>query len=195
MGRRKTISDEDLLAFAREVFVERGFAGTTREVARRAGVSEALLFQRHATKADLFFAAMELPAIDLQALLDAPIENARDHVASVTAAMIDYFRDSMPVLLPLLSHPGFEFEAFAHRHPDSPLSALRRNLTAFFSRLRQAGRVGPVDPGAAALLVFALAESVAFFEKMGAHGGRMPDTVLERAIEALWRGLSPAPGR
>jgi hypothetical protein len=68
-------------------------------------------------------------------------------------------------------------------------------LTAFFSRLRQAGRVGPVDPGAAALLVFALAESVAFFEKMGAHGGRMPDTVLERAIEALWRGLSPAPGR
>jgi AcrR family transcriptional regulator len=178
MGRRKTISDEDLLAFAREVFVERGFAGTTREVARRAGVSEALLFQRHATKADLFFAAMELPAIDLQALLDAPIENARDHVASVTAAMIDYFRDSMPVLLPLLSHPGFEFEAFAHRHPDSPLSALRRNLTAFFSRL-----------------VFALAESVAFFEKMGAHGGRMPDTVLERAIEALWRGLSPAPGR
>jgi AcrR family transcriptional regulator len=195
MGRRKTISDEDLLARAREVFVERGFAGTTREVSRRAGVSEALLFQRHATKADLFFAAMELPAIDLQALLDAPIENARDHVAAVIAAMIDYFRDSMPVLLPLLSHPGFEFEAFARRHPDSPLSTLRRGLVTFFASQRQAGRIGSVDPGAAALLVFALAESVAFFERLGAHGGRMPDAVLERVIEALWHGLSPTTDR
>ena len=193
MGRKKTVSDEELLARAREVFVERGFAGSTREIARRAGVSEALLFQRHATKADLFFAAMELPAIDLQTLLDAPVENTRDHVAAVTAAMIDYFRDSMPVLLPLLSPPVFEFEQFARRHPDSPLSALRRGLVAFFAREREAHRIGPVDPGAAALLVFALAQSVAFFERMGAHDGRMPDEVLERSIEALWQGLAPQP--
>jgi AcrR family transcriptional regulator len=192
MGRRKTISDEDLLARAREVFVERGFGGSTKEIARRAGVSEAVIFQRHPTKADLFFAAMELPAVDLQALFDAPARNPRDQLAAITAAMVDYFRDSMPVLLSLLSHPGFEFEAFARRHPDSPLSALRRGLVAYFSRERAAGRIGPVDPGAAALLVFALAESVAFFERLGAHGGRMPDVVLERAIEALWRGIAAA---
>jgi AcrR family transcriptional regulator len=191
MGRPKTISNEVLLARAREVFVERGFAGTTKEIARRAGVSEALLFQRFATKAELFFAAMALPAVDLQALFDSRAGSARDQLASITAAMVDYFRDSMPVLLPLLSHPGFEFEAFARRHPDSPLSALRRGLTAFFTRARDAGRVGSVDPGAAALLVFALAESVAFFERMGAHGGRMPDLVLERSIEVLWRGIAP----
>jgi AcrR family transcriptional regulator len=191
MGRRKTISDADLLARARDVFVERGFAGATKEIARRAGVSEALLFQRYPTKADLFFAAMALPAVDLQALFDVRADSARDHLASITAAMVDYFRDSMPVLLPLLSHPGFEFEAFAHRHPDAPLSALRRGLVAFFTRERDARRVGTVDPGAAAFLVFALAESVAFFERMGAHGGRMPDEVLERSIDALWRGIAP----
>jgi AcrR family transcriptional regulator len=105
--------------------------------------------------------------------------------------MVDYFRDSMPVLLPLLSHPGFEFEAFARRHPDSPLSALRRGLVAFFARERDAGRMGPVNPGAAAFLVFSLAQSVAFFERLGAHGGRIPDAVLEQSIEALWRGLAP----
>ncbi len=191
MGRPKTISDGELLARAREVFVERGFAGSTREIARRAGVSEALLFQRHATKADLFFAAMALPSVDLQALFDARFDSARDHLASVTAAMVDYFRDSMPVLLPLLSPPVFEFEQFARRHPDSPLSALRRGLVAFFAREREAHRIGPVDPGAAAMLVFALAQSVAFFERMGAHDGRMPDVVLEQSIEALWQGLSP----
>jgi AcrR family transcriptional regulator len=191
MGRRKTISDEALLARAREVFVEHGFAGTTKEIARRAGVSEALLFQRHATKADLFFAAMALPAVDLQVLFEASDASPREHIASIAAAMIDYFRDSMPVLLPLLSHPGFEFESFARRHPDSPLTALRRGLVAFFVRERDAGRLGSIDPAAAALLVFALAESTAFFEQMGAHGGRMPDAILERAIDALWRGLAP----
>jgi len=193
MGRQKTVSDEELLARAREVFVERGFAGSTREIARRAGVSEGVLFQRHATKADLFFAAMALPAVDLQALFDARFDSARDQLAGITAAMTDYFRDSMPVLLPLLSPPVFEFEQFARRHPDSPLSALRRGLVAFFAREREAHRIGPVDPGAAALLVFALAQSVAFFERMGAHHGRMPDEVLERSIEALWQGLAPQP--
>jgi len=191
MGRLKTISNEELLARSRDVFVERGFTGTTKEIARRAGVSEALLFQRFSTKAELFFAAMALPAVDLQALFESPAASTRDHVASIAAALLDYFRDSMPVLLPLLSHPGFEFEEFARRHPDAPLSALRSGLTAFFVRERRAGRIGPIDPGAAALLVFALAESVAFFEKLGAHGGRMPDVVLERTLEALWRALAP----
>jgi AcrR family transcriptional regulator len=191
MGRPRTISDQDQLARAREVFVERGFAGTTKEIARRSGVSEALLFQRHATKADLFFAAMELPAVNLQALFDSSGAPARDQLASITAAMVDYFRDSMPILLPLLSHPGFEFEAFARRHPDSPLNALRWGLVTFFTRERDAGRMGSVNPGAAAFLVFSLAQSVAFFERLGAHGGRMPDAVLEQSIEALWRGFAP----
>jgi AcrR family transcriptional regulator len=191
MGRPKTITDDELLARARDVFVERGFAGTTKEIARRAGVSEALLFQRYPTKAELFFAAMSLPTVDLQALFETPAGNARDRLASITAALVDYFRDSMPVLLLLLSHPGFEFEAFARRHPDSPLNALRRGLMSFFARERAAQNIGPVDPGAAALLVFALAESVAFFERMGAHDGRMPDVVLERSIEVLWRAFAP----
>jgi AcrR family transcriptional regulator len=191
VGRPRTISDEDLLARAREVFVERGFAGSTREIARRAGTSEALLFQRHETKAGLFFAAMSLPSINLQALFDARFDSARDQLASVTAAMIDYFRDSMPLLLPLLAPPVFEFEEFSRRHPDSPLGALRRGLVTFFAREREAGRIGPADPDAAALLVFALAQSVAFFERTGTPEARLPDVALERAIEALWHGLSP----
>jgi len=185
------VADEVLLARARAVFVERGYAGATKEIARRAGVSEALLFQRYGTKTDLFFAAMALPAVDLQALFDTPASEPRAQLASITAALVDYFRDSMPVLVQLLSRPGFEFEAFARRHPDAPLSALRRGLVAYFARERDAGRMAPVEPGAAALLVFALAQSVAFFEAMGAHDGRMPDVVLERSIETLWSGIGP----
>jgi AcrR family transcriptional regulator len=74
MGRRKLIEDHDLLAVARDVFVKRGFAASTREIARRAGISEAIIYQRHATKVHLFFAAMVPPASNVEALLSAPPE-------------------------------------------------------------------------------------------------------------------------
>jgi AcrR family transcriptional regulator len=191
MGRRKTISDADLLEHARAVFIERGFPGSTKAIAKRAGVSEAVLFQRYTTKADLFFAAMSLPAANLQALFSASRPAALTSLAEISAAMVEYFRESMPALLVLLSHPGFDFEAFARRHPDSPIDTLRRGLVAFFAREREAGRIGPVDPGAAAMLVFSLAESVAFFEQLGAHDGRFPPIVFERMIQGLWDGLAP----
>ena len=51
MPRPRRIDDATLLAAAREVFVAKGAAATTREVARRAGVSEGVIFQRYKTKA------------------------------------------------------------------------------------------------------------------------------------------------
>lgn len=105
--------------------------------------------------------------------------------------MTDYFRETMPVLVPLLAHPGFRFEEFARRHPDSPLDALRRDLVAFLASARMTGQIGPVDPGAAALAIIAIAECVAFFEHMGAHGGRMPPELIRRAVACVWAGLAP----
>jgi AcrR family transcriptional regulator len=191
MGRTKTISDADLLETARQVFVEKGFGAPTKEIARRAGVSEGVLFQRYATKGELFFAAMVLPAADLTGLLRTRRLTGPRDLESIAVAMVRYFRSTMPVLLSLMSQPGFRFEEFARRHPDSPLDALRRGLVVFLVEQREAGRIGPVDPGGAALTIFALAQSIAFFEQMGAHGGRMPDEVLRRAIRSLWDGFAP----
>ena len=73
-----------------------------------------------------------------------------------------------------MSHPEFRFEEFARTHPGSPIDVLRRDLVAFFREERRVGRIGAVDPGAAALMVFSLAQCMAFFERMGAHGGRFP---------------------
>ena len=46
MGRPQTISNEDMLAAAREVFLKHGVFGSTKEIAQRAGISEAALFKR-----------------------------------------------------------------------------------------------------------------------------------------------------
>lgn len=191
MARPRTISDAELLATARRVFVERGFAASTREIARRAGVSEGVLFQRYATKSDLFFAAMVLPSPDLARLFSSRGSRGLPHLERIAEALTGYFRSITPVLLPLMNHPGFRFEEFVARHPNSPLDALRRDLVAFFVAEREAGRIGEVDPGAAALSILALAQTIAFFEQMGAHHGKFPPALLQRAVRCVWDGLAP----
>ncbi len=195
MPRKKTIPDAVLLAAAREVFINRGFGASTREIARRAGVSEGVLYQRYATKRELFFAAMVLPAPDPMARRDVAAADGFERLAELAEGMTDYFRQTVPVLLPLMTHPGFRFEEFAARHPNSPLDELRRRLVGFFAGERDAGRIRDVHPGAAALMVLGVAQTIAFFERMGAHGGRFPPELLRRGLRCLWDGLAPPTSR
>ena len=51
---------EQIIKTARRLFSERGFRGTTtRELAKAAGISEALLFRHFASKLDLYHAMLE----------------------------------------------------------------------------------------------------------------------------------------
>lgn len=179
MPRKKTIRDEDLLNAARDCFVERGFAVSTKEISVRAGVSEGLLFQRYGTKADLFFAAMVPPQTDLTALLAKPLDE--EHFIKLGFTMLDYFRKAVPVLLPLMSHPAFRFEDFAERNPDSPLVTLRRQAVHFFIDS------GAPDPSASALLLISSVFGVCMFERLGAHGGTMPPEFVTRMLRRIWQ--------
>jgi AcrR family transcriptional regulator len=58
-GRPAGPRGADLLAVARDVFLEHGFAGATmQDVATRAGVSKTSLYREHASKDDLFAAVV-----------------------------------------------------------------------------------------------------------------------------------------
>ncbi len=191
MGRKKTISDAELLDAARRAFVQEGFGASTKQIARGAGVSEGVIFQRFTTKEDLFFAAMIPPPADLNRLFHHPRSKGLALLERITLSMIDYFRSTLPVFIPLMSHPSFRFEEFARRHPDSPMVTLRRRLVQFVVEEQRAGRIGAVDPGAAALLVWSTAHSVAFFELLGAHGGRFDPRIIRATVRCLWTGLAP----
>ncbi|MCA9720582.1 MAG: TetR/AcrR family transcriptional regulator [Myxococcales bacterium] len=193
MGRHKRISDDELLAVAREVFIEKGASASTREIARRAGCSEAVLYQRHGTKLDLFVRAMVPPALDVEALLQAPDSSCpNEHLEEIALGMLSYFRELQPILQPLLSAPDFDFEDFAARHPDAPLHRLRQGLVATLRRMQARGRLREdlvVEP--AALMLFASIHSLAIFERMGAHGGAFDEALVRGMVRALWRGLAP----
>lgn len=191
MGRKKSLSDAQLLETARQVFVEHGFGASTKEIARRAGVSEGVIYQRFLTKDELFFAAMIPPPVDVKKLLRPGRSKGLKLIEKVTLSMVEYSRATLPVLLPLMMHPGFRFEEFAERHPDSPMFVLRRQLVQFFMEEQRTGRIGGVDPGAAALLVWSTANSIAFFERLGAHGGQFDPEMIRKTVRCLWDGIGP----
>lgn len=195
MGRVKTVSDAKLLEIARRAFVKEGFSASTKTIARRAGVSEGVLFQRFTTKQDLFFAAMIPPPADLNEIFHHPSASGFDLFTQVTLAMLDYFRTTLPVFIPLMSYPSFRFEEFAKRHPDSPMVTLRRRLVEFMVAQQQTGAIGPVNPGAAALVAWSIAHCIAFFEQLGAHGGHFDPSMVQATLQCAWDGLAPRKAR
>jgi AcrR family transcriptional regulator len=192
MGRHRQITDEELLEVARSVFVDKGLAVSTREIARRAGISEAVIYQRYGTKADLFFRAMVPPPLDLEKLLAEPTEGSPlETLERVALGMLVYFRELFPILLPMMSHPEFEFEDFARRHPDAPLHRLRTGLVEMLQRMQDRGELGPQPVLPVALMLFASLHSLAIFERLGAHGGSFDEATVRAMVRSFWRGLAP----
>lgn len=193
MGRPKLIDDETLLAVAREVFIAQGIAASTREIARKAGVSEAVIYQRHPTKSDLFFAAMVPPALDVEALLAVPNTNSdvQAGLEDIALGMLEYFRELVPVLIPLISHPSFDFEKFVQRHPESPLGKLRAGLITYLNELHSRGEIRGDNLRMAGLTLFAALHSLAIFERLGVHGGEFDKEAVRGIVQSLWTGLAP----
>jgi AcrR family transcriptional regulator len=197
MGRPKLVEDDELLEVARNVFVEKGIAASTREIARRAGISEAVIYQRHPTKAHLFFAAMVPSASDMEDLLCAPANSLSvvEQLEGIALGMMGYFREVMPVLMRLVTHPEFDLEKFAQQHHDSPFGRMHLGLVQYLESQRERGSIITEDVGPAALTLFAALHSLAFLERLGVHGGRFDEATIRAMVRSLWTGLAPGVNR
>jgi AcrR family transcriptional regulator len=193
MGRPKLVKDDELLDVARNVFVEKGIAASTREIARRAGISEAVIYQRHPTKAHLFFAAMVPPASNVEELLAAPANDLSvvEQLEGIALGMMKYFREVVPILMRLVTHPEFDVEKFAQRHPDSPFGRMHRGLMQYLESQRERESIVAENVGPAALTLFAALHSLAFLERLGVHGGKFDEATIRAMVRSLWTGLAP----
>jgi AcrR family transcriptional regulator len=193
MGRRKLVEDDALLAVVREAFVEKGIAASTRDIARRAGISEAAIYQRHPTKAHLFFAAMVPPALNVEDLFSAPVNDLSvlEQLEGIALGMMRYFREVVPILMRLVTHAEFDLETFALRHPDSPFGRMHLGLIQYLESQRARGRIVAEHVGPAALTLFAALHSLAFLKRLGVHGGTFDDAVIRAMVRSLWTGLAP----
>lgn len=194
MGRPKLIADDQLLAAARGVFVRDGAAGSTREIAAHAGISESALFKRYPTKAALFLAAMVPPPIAEGAIV-AEAEaaaNPRQALHVLTDSLLAYFRQLIPVMLPLVQNPLIGPETVRHLFGERALAVVVSDVTAYLDRQRRAGHLArSADPAAAAALLIAATHSIAQFDVIGLHAAPVPGPALQAIVDGLWNGLAP----
>jgi AcrR family transcriptional regulator len=191
MGRHKTISDDDVLRIARDVFRAQGHTASTRAVAQAADISEAVLYQRFGTKDELFFAAMRPTGPDVERLLGPtePTGDAHDYLRAVAVRIAEYFADVIPLALHVMTHPSFDPSAFAKSEPHAS-AVLRDGLTLRIRSLVNQNRLAAPAPAAAARLVVSLAHDWALAGVLS-HRTSHRLRELTDLIDVAWRGLKP----
>jgi AcrR family transcriptional regulator len=191
MPRNKTITDEKILAVARSLFLKEGAKASTRTLAKMAGISEAVVFQRFGTKQDLFFAAMVPQEAQLEAIfsIQPGQKQVTENLKSVSLQIVVYFREVMPIFLSLISHPSFDLQTFLKRHT-MPGMQLANKLTEYLNAEAALGRICKDNVAAAAILLSHL-HNLALSENIGSHKPIDTDCAISDAIEALWKGLAP----
>jgi AcrR family transcriptional regulator len=192
MPRNKTITDDEILAVARSLFLQEGAKASTRTLAKLAGISEAVIFQRFKTKEDLFFAAMVPPAAQLEAMFDVQPgqKQVTTNLASISVQIVAYFREVMPVFLSLISHPSFEMRTFLQRHT-MPAMQISNQLMAYLNAEADLGRIRQEGVATAAEILLSHLHNLALSETIGAHQSRDTERAISDAIALLWQGVKP----
>ncbi|MEA5507398.1 TetR/AcrR family transcriptional regulator [Halotia wernerae UHCC 0503] len=191
MPRHKTITDEEILAVARTLFFKEGVNASTRNIAKQAGISEAVIYQRFGTKEDFFFTAMKLPKARLDAIFCIQIGegNVVENLECVSLRIVNYFREVMPVFLTLISHPSFSMQTFLERH-SVPAMQLSGKLTDYLAGESKLGRVYEGNIAIAIDILLSYLHNIALYETIGAPKTKV-DRAVADAISLLWNGLAP----
>jgi AcrR family transcriptional regulator len=188
MGRKKTVTDEEVLRIAQDLFRAQGHTATTREIAQAAGISEAILYQRFGSKDELFFAAMRPRGPHLEQLLgpNDPAEDALTYLHRVVVRVGEYFADIIPVHLRVLMHPSFDPDRLARAHPGG-MAVISEALSERLAALARRGELAAPRTAVAAQLLVSLAHDWALRRMHGATSRGVRD--LKDMVDLAWEGL------
>lgn len=196
MARPRTVSDDAILEAARSVFLEQGPSASTAVIAERVGLSQAGLFKRFGTKADLMVAALSPPAIPPFALQVAsgpdPDRSVRDQMKEIAREVAVFFRELVPCIM-VLNASGIRPEELLRRFDVPPPLMISRAMTSWF---QQAMDLGLLRQGAAEPLAFAFLGSMHMRSFLCHISDKSPtdDELTSWAgavVDNLWHGLAP----
>lgn len=186
------------MAATLELLRDRGIANlTTREVAARAGVSDASVYYHFRDRAGLLqcvFATTMQPLAYLSTLSD----DERDRVEVLTdaaRALERFFDEALPVLIASQSDPELR-EAFAQHLCSNDLGPHKgvQALGVYLRNEQASGRVDPeVDVDAAAMLLIDNCLGRAMRKQMRSYPMKALPT-LEQVVQTINRLLERPPG-
>lgn len=196
MGRSRTITDEQILEAAREVFLAEGFGASTVEIARRAGISEGSIFKRFATKEKLFFAAMgepEIPAWMRTSKTLAGQGDLKENLVMLSLQIIEFLRQVVPRVV-MMQSKG-RFPANLEELGDPPLIRDLNALTLFFEAECSLGRIRDCNPEILARVLLGALSNQVLMERMrnGSSSEAATTTYIKELVDLLWQGIAPCP--
>jgi AcrR family transcriptional regulator len=186
---------ERILDAAARVMREQGVAhATTKEIARAAGCSEALLYRHFDDKQGLFMAVLQerLPRFDLP---DDAVGTATvaANLERLVSGLLDFYVDSFPISASIFSSSTLlarHRESIAAKGAGPRTPQLR--LEAYLEAEREAGRVRPdADVEAVARLLVGAALHQAFLAAFWGDGSVDEPGLGERLVAPLLPGLLP----
>lgn len=190
MARPKTITDEAILSIAREAFRERGHTATTREIAEKAGISEAILYQRFSNKEELFFASMRPTNPDLDELLgpESPGEDAANYLVQVVLRIGKYLSEIIPLALHVMTHPAFDPGRFSKANPMAS-AIIREGLTIRLRSLAAGKKLKLKSVDTTARLLVSLAHDWALGNALTQSSPSRRENELKEMVQIVWQGL------
>lgn len=199
MGRHKTISDREVLDVARGAFRRKGYAVSGREISRLAGVSEAVLYQRFASKDALFFAAMAPTAPDMLTILGPkdPTGDAQVWIRTAMDAITAYFEELLPLVVQVTLHAGSRRSSEPVAGEDAGHAAIaERILQELTLRLRSLQRRGAITDAPVqkvARLLIGMAHDWALHRAVLVRCPAGSHPPLSAYVDIAWRGIAPPP--
>lgn len=153
-------SRDRILDGAAEVMRRRGLAGsTTKEIARAAGLSEAMLYKLFQDKVDIFLAVLTERLPQVAVVSEGPDTQVgadlRAGIRRLASELVSFYRESFPIAASVFSDPELlarHREQLRERATGPQVTV--EAVTDYLSAEQEAGRISPAaHPGTVAELL------------------------------------------
>jgi AcrR family transcriptional regulator len=200
MGRPPKITNEEILIAARQVFLEQGNNASTLAIAEKAGISEAAIFKRFATKQALFLAAMGITEVRewVNVLSNStPTAAIKAELIEICGQMLDFYLEVMPRVFMMMT------QANPPHPPVMPSPPVRDTylLAGYLDRAIAQGYLKPCDTITVAHLIvgtmthYVVTQNIVGKWPMASPLRTIqqiePTTFIHNLIETLWVGIAP----
>jgi AcrR family transcriptional regulator len=198
-GRPLSLSDNALLDVARDVFLERGLDATTSEIAKRARISESVIFYRYKTKEALFTAVFErqlvMPAGFAKLLWRAGVGEIADNLFDAGMALVELSQRVLPfMMMAFVSPTKLNVLAKHARKPHPMRQEMIDILSRYFAAEMQACRLRPARSEVLARTFLGGITQYVMSEQIQPPPSDLdPPTYLRGMIDLLLHGALEAP--
>jgi AcrR family transcriptional regulator len=194
MGRPPIIDNQTILATARTLFTQYGPGLSTHTIAKALGISQATLFKRFSSKENLFFSAMTMVP-ELPALPDHN-DNAKHYLISFITQLLNHVEACSPVVLSLMSHPGFT-QYIQKAHQPAVHLAVSQRLMDALTTFQQKNQINSdINPAVVVQHVIEILHGHVLMQLLSGNvlEKSSVETRAETIIGLLWTGLAPKDG-